>query len=137
MLVADVEILHARGRRQASYNALLRVGVWLARTHPEVTGPEQWTVDICAEFVAAVDRLVIGEWSCSSFDYRFVPSVGKPLRPQSKIFALQVMRRFLAHAQNWEWMRLRCNPPYHLAISPGVICNIARSIRGQSTTQSG
>ena len=101
--------------RQASYNALLRVGVWLAKTHPEVTGPEQWTVDICAEFVAAVDRLVIGEWSCSSFDYRFVPSVGKPLRPQSKIFALQVVRRFLADAQNWEWVRLRCNPRYHLA----------------------
>ena len=62
--------------RQASYNALLRVGVWLARTHiRRWTGPEQWTVDICAEFVAAVDRLVIGEWSCSSFDYRFRPRV--------------------------------------------------------------
>jgi integrase len=107
--------------RQASYNALMRVGVWLGKTHPEVIGPEQWTVELCAEFVAAVDRLVIGEWSCSSFDYRFVRGVGKPLRPQSKIFVLQVMRRFLADAQNWEWVRLRCNPRYHLATPRGIL----------------
>jgi integrase len=107
--------------RQASYNALMRVGVWLGKTHPEVIGPEQWTVEVCAEFVAAVDRLVIGEWSCSSFDYRSVRGVGKPLRPQSKIFVLQVMRRFLADAQNWEWVRLRCNPRYHLATPRGIL----------------
>jgi integrase len=107
--------------RQASYNALMRVGVWLGKTRPEVIGPEQWTVEVCAEFVSAVDRLVIGEWSCSSFDYRFVRGVGKPLRPQSKIFVLQVMRRFLADAQNWEWVRLRCNPRHHLATPRGIL----------------
>jgi hypothetical protein len=96
--------------RQATYNSLLRVGIWLVRTHPDVTGPEQWTVDICADFLAAVDRLSIGEWAGSSFDYRMTANVGKPLQPQSKIAVFQVMRRFLADVQSWEWARLRCNP---------------------------
>ena len=100
MLAADVDF---SPEVEASLRQCAAPGLGMAwRQIRRSTGPEQWTVDICAEFVAAVDRLVIGEWSCSSFEYRFVPSVGKPLRPQSKIFALQVMRRFLADAQNWE-----------------------------------
>jgi integrase len=107
--------------RQATYNSLLRVGIWLTRTHPEVTGPEQWTVDICADFLAAVDRLSIGDWAGSSFDYRLTPNVGKPLQPQSKVAVFQVMRRFLADVQSWEWARLRCNPRYHLATPRTVL----------------
>lgn len=110
--------------RQATYNCLLRIGVWLVRTHPEVTGPEPWTVDICADFVAAVDRLVVGEWACSSFDYRMAPTIGKPLCPPSKIFVLQVMRRFLSDVQSWEWVRLRCNPRYHLATPRTILQHV-------------
>lgn len=33
------------GSRRAIYNTLMRVGIWLKRQHPEVTGPGQWTVD--------------------------------------------------------------------------------------------
>ncbi|MGO9237210.1 MAG: tyrosine-type recombinase/integrase [Methylocella sp.] len=107
--------------RQATYNSLLRVGIWLVRAHPDVTGPEQWTVDICADFLAAVDRLSVGEWAGSSFDYRMTANIGKPLQPQSKIAVFQVMRRFLADVQSWEWVRLRCNPRYHLATPRTVL----------------
>lgn len=103
------------GQRRATYNMLMRVGIWLGRAHPEVTGPGQWTVDTCADYLAAVDRLTVGGWAGSSFDYRMVPTAGKPLRPQSKVAMYQAMRRFLTDAQNWEWVTVRCNPRYHLS----------------------
>ena len=51
------------GSRRAIYNTLMRVGIWLGRAHPEVTGPGQWTVDLCADYLAAVDRLTVGGWA--------------------------------------------------------------------------
>ncbi len=103
------------GSRRAIYNMLMRVGIWLGRAHPEVTGPGQWTVDLCADYLAAVDRLTVGGWAGSSFDYRRVPTAGKPLRPMSKVAMYGAMRRFLADVQNWEWATIRCNPRYHLS----------------------
>ncbi len=98
----------------------MRVGIWLGRTHPGVTGPEQWTVDICAAFLAAVDKLVVGGWAGSAFDYRRVPTAGKPLTPQSKVAVHQAMRRFLTDVEDWQWVKLRCNPRYHLGTPSSV-----------------
>jgi len=108
------------GQRRATYNTLMRVGIWLKRTHPEVTGPEQWTVDTCAAFLAAVDKLVVGGWAGSAFDYRGIPTAGKPLTPQSKVAVHQVMRRFLTDVEDWQWVKLRCNPRYHLSTPSSV-----------------
>lgn len=107
--------------RRATYNMLMRVGIWLGRAHPGVTGPEQWTVDICADYLAAVDKLVVGGWAGSAFDYRMIPTAGRPLRPQSKVAMYQAVRRFLADVQSWEWVRLRCNPRYHLSTPRSVL----------------
>lgn len=108
------------GSRRAIYNTLMRVGIWLKREHPEVTGPGQWTVDTCAAFLAAVDKQVVGSWAGSAFDYRGVPTAGKPLSPSSKVAVHQALRRFLIDVQNWEWVKLRCNPRYHLSTPTSV-----------------
>lgn len=107
--------------RHATYNVLMRVGIWLRRSHPEVAGPEGWTPDVCAGYLAAVDRLVVGEWTGSAFDYRYVPNVGKPVRPQTKVAMHHAMRRFLTDAERWGWAKLRCNPRYHLATPRAVL----------------
>lgn len=108
------------GSRRATYNTLMRVGIWLKRTHPSVTGPELWTVDTCAAFLSAVDKLVVGGWAGSVFDYRGVPTTGKPLSPSSKAVMHQALRRFLIDVQNWEWVKLSCNPRYHLSTPNSV-----------------
>jgi hypothetical protein len=42
---------------------MLRMGRWLAAEHPEVREPGQWTRELCAAWVAAVDRLRIGDYT--------------------------------------------------------------------------
>lgn len=108
------------GSRRAVYNTIMRIGIWLKREHPEVTGPGEWTVDTCAAFLAAVDKQVVGSWAGSAFDYRGVPTTGKPLSPSSKVAVHQALRRFMADVQNWEWVKLRCNPRYHLSTPTSV-----------------
>lgn len=78
---------------------LLRVGRWLARRHPEVTSPEQWTYELAAEYVAAVDEMTVGEFTTAGDYARFAPHLGKPLRPNSKVHQLTVLRAFFRDLQ--------------------------------------
>jgi integrase len=106
--------------RAAVYNGLLRTGRWLAKAHPEVTAPEHWTADLCADYLAAVDRLAVGEWSGCASDRRHLVAPGKPICPQTKVAHLQFVRRFLSDVQAWEWKTLRCDPRRHLATPRSV-----------------
>lgn len=108
--------------RSAVRNGIIRVGIWLARTHPEVTGPQHWTVDICADYLAAVDRLKVAEWTGSKFDERVAQNAGKPLAAPTKMNMYRNVRRFLLDVEAWGWAKLRCNPSYHLA-SPQSVRN--------------
>ncbi len=47
-----------RGRR----NQMLRIGRWLAGEHPDVQEPAEWSRELCAAWVAAVDRMRIGDF---------------------------------------------------------------------------
>jgi len=49
--------------RKARRNQMLRIGRWLAAEHPEVQQPDQWTRELCAAWVAAVDRVRIGDYT--------------------------------------------------------------------------
>ena len=44
---------------------LAKMGRWLAGEHPEITEPAQWTRQTCASWVAAVDRMAVGDYSQS------------------------------------------------------------------------
>jgi hypothetical protein len=57
----DTSPLPPRGRK-GRRNQMLRMGRWLAAEHPEIQEPGQWTRELCAAWVAAVDRLRIGDY---------------------------------------------------------------------------
>ena len=44
---------------------LAKMGRWLAGEHPEITEPAHWTRQTCASWVAAVDRMAVGDYSQS------------------------------------------------------------------------
>lgn len=107
--------------RETNYSFMLRTGLWLAKAHPEITSPAQWTVEVCADFLAAVDRLTVGEWILSSSNHVRQRNAGKPMDANSKRTIYHAVRRFLGDVQLWGWARLRCNPRYHLATSTSVL----------------
>ena len=107
--------------RETNYSFVLRAGLWLARTHPEVTSPAQWTVEVCADFLAAVDRLTVGEWVLSSSSHVRQRNAGKPMDANSKRTIYHAVRRFLGDVQLWGWAKLRCNPRHHLATPTSVL----------------
>ena len=41
---------------------MAKAGRWLAAEHPEITEPGQWTRSTCAAWVAAVDRMTVGDY---------------------------------------------------------------------------
>jgi integrase len=97
--------IHARRTRLGIYYQLLKAGRWLARNHPEITNPTQWKRDLAAEYVAAVDRMKVGEWSPGAQLYS-QPKLGQPLLARSKNAALSSMRIFFRNCYEWGWMSI-------------------------------
>lgn len=52
--------------KESNCSLILRTGLWLAQTHPEVRMPESWQMSTCADFIAAVDQLHTRDWSLNS-----------------------------------------------------------------------
>ncbi len=88
---------------------LLRTGRWLAVFHPEVTHPSQFTRELAAELVAAVNQMCIGDFSCENLNVP-LKDPGKPWKPSRKHAFLGVLRRSFSEAQEWGWMERRFNP---------------------------
>lgn len=101
--------LQARTRR-GRYYQLLKVGRWLKLIHPEITSPAQWTSELAAEFVAAVQQMKVGEWVSPGYE-AFVTDehLGQPLVPTVRIGLLSAMQRLLGDCQEWGWISSRLN----------------------------
>ncbi len=94
--------------RERSYYLLLKTGRWLQQVHPEVTSPAQWTREMAAEFVAAVDRMKIGDWTQAT--KVFAQKIGNPLSARAKDGQLAIMRLFFRDCQEWDWIPRRFDP---------------------------
>lgn len=81
---------------------LLKVGRWLATERPEAADPAAWTRQTCAAWVAAVDRMVVGDYVQRTAGLK--DRVGKPLEASSKEGLLSAVRGFFADCQEWEWL---------------------------------
>jgi integrase len=94
-------------------SVLSKLGRWLAAEHPDVTEPAQWTRELCAAWVAAVDRMTVGEYvqRHAGLDER----AGSPLSPRTKAGYLTATRAFLRDLQEWEWIPRRLDPARVLA----------------------
>jgi hypothetical protein len=105
------------------YYQLLKVGRWLKANHPEITNPAQWTYELAAELVAAVNEMNVGEWIDTRQRRMAEERFGKPMRANAKEKVLKAMRTFLYDCREWEWVQLQLNP--HRAFStPRSIRNL-------------
>ena len=93
---------------------LAKTGRWLAAGHPEVTGPADWTRQTCASWVAAVDRMNIGDYVQRTAT-GIAGHAGDPLKPKSKAGYLRMTRAFFRDCQEWEWIPRRFDPGTALA----------------------
>lgn len=123
---SETSTLRADTRRRYCC-ALLRVGRWLRQTHPDVVSPEQWTRELAAEYVAAVDRLCVGQWAKANW----VPArhVGKPLTARAKAAQLDPVRAFFRDCQEWGWIPRRFDPGRCLAVPATINALIAPNPR--------
>jgi integrase len=99
-------------------SALSMIGKWLAGAHPQITEPAQWTRQICADWVAAVDRMRVGEYNRRSVHH--VNRAGAPIGPATKIGYLTATRTFFRDCQEWEWIPRRFDPSRALAAPRSV-----------------
>lgn len=92
---------------------LLKVGRWIAAEHPDAADPAAWTRQTCAAWVAAVDRVNVGDYvhRTTGLEGR----VGKPLQASTKDDHLSAIRRFFTDCQEWEWLPRRFDPGRALA----------------------
>lgn len=100
---------------------LFNAGRWLAQSGYG-SEPADWTREIAAAYVAAVDRSTIGQWSTGVATP--ASRMGQPFKPASKASALTAMRQFFRDCQEWGWIPVRFNPFQALATPRSVRCLI-------------
>jgi len=113
-----VERWHATSTLEAGTRGIYRVvlakvGRWLAAEHPEISEPGHWTRQTCTAWVAAVDRMAVGDHSQWRAGQR--ARLGKPLSPKTKRSYLRIARTFFRDCQDWEWIPRRFDPARALA----------------------
>jgi hypothetical protein len=88
---------------------LLRLGRWLTQHHPEVKTPADFTRELAAEVVAAVNQMAIGDFSCENLNVP-LKNPGQPWSAVRKHGFLGVLRRCFNEAVDWGWIERRFNP---------------------------
>lgn len=95
---------------QASYRSVLvKIGRSLAAEPPECPILAS-TRQVCASWVATVDRMTVGDYSQWTHGMCSRDWIGKPLTPESKSGYLKVPRAFFRDLHEWEWIRRRFAP---------------------------
>jgi integrase len=127
-----IERWHATSPLSPRVRAIVRTimakaGRWLAAEHPQITEPGQWTRQTCAAWVAAVDRMAVGDY-VQRHDH-IQARAGKPILPRSKAHILGATRTFFRDLQEWEWIGRRFDPTRALAVPRSVSALIATSPR--------
>lgn len=109
--------------RESTYYCLLKCGRWLADRHSHATTPGQWDRQLAAQWVAAVDRMLVGEWAHAPSTFRYKHRVGQPMSARSKDQHIGYLRRFFQDCQEWEWIPRRFDPARALR-TPRSITNL-------------
>ena len=111
-----VERWHATATVQPSTRdthrvVLAKIGRWLAADHPDITGPADWTRQTCTAWIAAVDRMRVGD-HIQSENWRDsrTEQLGKPLSPKTKRTYIRIARTFFRDLQDWDWIPRRFDP---------------------------
>lgn len=102
------------GTRKSIFYALLKVGRWLEKNHPDVLTPADWTRELAASFVAAVMNMRVGEWITS--EKKTLMQSEKPLAPRTRKRLIGAMNVFIRDCQEWEWISCRFHPGRSFAL---------------------
>ena len=118
-----VERWHATSTLTPKVRAIIRTiiaktGRWLAAEHPEITEPAEWTRQTCAAWVAAIDRMSVGDY-VQRRD-ALAGREGTPISPRTKAHFLMATRTFFRDCQEWEWFPRRFDPTRALAVPRSV-----------------
>ena len=106
---------------------MAKAGRWLADQHPEITTPDQWTRQTCAAWVAAVDRMNVGDYIQRRVGLS--KRSGQPVSPRTKAGMLTATRAFFRDLQEWEWIARRFDPARALATPRSVLALIGPNPR--------
>lgn len=96
---------------------LYKAGRWLAAHHADVVSPAQWTRDLCAEYVAAVTRMRVGELSVRTIA---LPRAGQLLSARVMSTELSALRAFFWDCQEWDWIPRHFDPSRSLALPRSI-----------------
>jgi integrase len=129
---AWIERWHATSTLTPKVRRLIRTimgkaGRWLAVEHPEITDPGQWTRATCAAWVAAVDRMSVGDWTQRRD--ALGGRGGQPVSPRTKAHNLMATRVFFRDCQEWEWIPRRFDPNRALALPRSIAALIGTNPR--------
>ncbi|WOI58090.1 hypothetical protein [Palleronia sp. LCG004] len=108
--------------RVSTYGTLLKIGLWLARTHPKVRSPADWDVTTAAEAIAIILEMCVGDYAVPGSGRVPPHRLGKPLMVNSRSAIISHLRRFFHDIQIWGWVEPRFNPRFHLS-TPRKILN--------------
>ncbi|WP_225446702.1 site-specific integrase [Streptacidiphilus sp. PB12-B1b] len=122
----DTSVLTANVRNNIRTN-MAKAGRWLAAEHPEAVDPAHWTRATCADWVAAVDRMAVGDYVQRSDHLH--DRLGDPIAPRTKAHILMGTRTFLRDLQEWEWMPRRFDTARALAVPRTIAALIATDPR--------
>ncbi|GAB3861970.1 tyrosine-type recombinase/integrase [Dactylosporangium cerinum] len=92
---------------------LAKAGRWLSEQHPDITEPAQWTRQTSADWIAAIDRMSVGDY-VQRHD-GLLKRVGEPLSARTKAGYITATRTFFRDLQEWEWIPRRFDPLRALA----------------------
>jgi integrase len=105
--------------RSDARGVLLKLGRWLVSEHPDVYEPGQWTRQLCARAVAAIDRMHVGDYVARR-DALEPGRIGMPLSARSKDNYLGMLRQFFRDCAEWGWIPRRFDPGRSLATPRSV-----------------
>jgi integrase len=108
-------------------SVMAKAGRWLAAEYPEIGEPVQWTRQTCAAWVAAVDRMQVGDYVQRQAGLS--KRGGKPLSPRTKAGYLTATRTFFRDVQEWGWIPQKFNPARALATPRSVQALIGPNLR--------
>ena len=97
---------------------------------PTSPGRADWTRQTCTAWIAAVDRMRVGD-HIQSQNWRDsrTEQLGKPLSPKTKRTYIRIARTFFRDLQDWDWIPRRFDPARALE-TPRSIRALQGPIRG-------
>jgi integrase len=111
---------HEPSTIRGMFSTILVAGRWAAEKHPEKIGPDKWTRDMAAEYVADTMTATMGQWAGAN---RNRTRWGQPLSAVGKAQRMDSLRSFFGDLIEWEWI--------HAHFDPKRVLSLPLSIRAQ------